>query len=220
MTGSAYELLGGGMAAGYLLGSIPFGLLIGLSRGVDIRRTGSGNIGATNLARALGTRFFWYAFALDAAKGFGPTLVVSVLAGRWHLPAWLALLTGVAALGGHMFPVYLKFKGGKGVATSFGMVLGIWPVYTLAGLGAGVIFLLVFLLYRYISLSSIVAALGFGVLVALLGLSRASPVYQESESFRYWLLAAVLFALLIIVKHRGNIRRLLAGTEPKYGRQK
>lgn len=214
-----YGLLLGGLVAGYFLGSIPFGLLLGLSKGIDIRKVGSGNIGATNLGRTLGSRYFWYAFALDALKGFGPTLIVSVLASAWAQPAWLGLLTGVAALCGHMFPVYLKFKGGKGVATTFGMVLGLWPIFTLAGLGAGVVFLLVFLAFRYISLASIIGALCFIVFVAVLGLAERSPVHQDWDAFRLWLVAAVLFGLLIILKHRANIRRLWAGTEPKYARK-
>ncbi len=215
-----YELLFFGCIAGYLLGSIPFGLLIGLAKGVDIRKVGSGNIGATNLGRTFGYRYFWYAFLLDAFKGFLPTLVVSLVAAVWKEPSWLALVTGVAALCGHMFPIFLKFKGGKGVATTFGVVLGIWPIFTLAGIAGGVVFVLVFMAFRYISLASMVGATCFSVFAAILGLYEGSPFHQNWDEFRFWLLAAVLFAALIIAKHRANIRRLMAGTEPKYTQKK
>jgi acyl phosphate:glycerol-3-phosphate acyltransferase len=203
-----------GPLVGYLLGSIPFGLIIGLARGVDIRKVGSGNIGATNLGRALGMRYFWYAFVLDALKGLLPTLAVSIIAYIAGLPSWVALVTGVATLCGHIFPIYLKFKGGKGVATSFGVVLGVWPIFTLAGVAAGLVFLVVFMAYRYISLASITSSVCFVPFVLVLGLYTAQPWH----SLGVLLAAAFLLALLIVVKHRANIRRLLAGTEPKYTR--
>jgi len=214
-----------GPAAGYLLGSIPFGFVIGLANGVDIRKVGSGNIGATNLGRALGRRFFFYAFLLDAAKGLLPVLAISLLAQSWRagsleVPLWAPLLTGGGALAGHLFPLYLRFKGGKGVATGFGVVLGLWPVYTVAGLGAGAIFVLVVLGWRYISLASIVGALVFPLLVLYVGSSGKICPPMEWRDLTPLLVVAGAFALLIAWKHRGNISRLRAGTEPKVGERK
>lgn len=205
----------------YLIGGIPFGLLLGLMRGVDIRTQGSGNIGATNAGRVLGMRYFWYAFGLDFLKGFGPVLAVDLIVRHRHGPEWLPLVTAAAAIGGHVFPCYLRFKGGKGVATTFGVVLGVWPVLTLSGLGAALVFLLVFLVYRIISLSSLVGVVAFMILIPIIG-HEIGPI----DGFLYpqpWnqlmplIITGVLIGLLIIFKHRGNIRRLLNGTEPRMG---
>ena len=207
--------------AAYLIGGIPFGLLLGLMRGVDIRTQGSGNIGATNAGRVLGMRYFWYAFGLDFLKGFGPVLAVDLIVRHRHGPEWLPLVTAAAAIGGHVFPCYLRFKGGKGVATTFGVVLGVWPVLTLSGLGAALVFLLVFLVYRIISLSSLVGVVAFMILIPIIG-HEIGPI----DGFLYpqpWnqlmplIITGVLIGLLIIFKHRGNIRRLLNGTEPRMG---
>jgi glycerol-3-phosphate acyltransferase PlsY len=205
-------LLTVGPIIGYLLGSVPFGLIIGLAKGIDIRKSGSGNIGATNLGRALGMRYFWYAFVLDALKGLLPTLAASIVAYNEGLPFWVALVTGVATLVGHIFPIYLKFRGGKGVATSFGVVLGVWPVFTLAGVAAGLVFLLIFMAYRYISLASIVSSICFVVFVVVIGLCIRLPW----RHLGVLLMAALMLAFLIVYKHRANIARLRAGTEPKY----
>src|SRR6266550_7950501 len=123
----------------YFLGSIPFGLLVGLSRGIDPRKAGSGNIGATTVARLLGGRYFALVFSLDLLKSLLPMLAAYIILRRAHLTsdqldaklllAWL--LVGFAAILGHMFPIYLRFKGGKGVATSAGLILGLWPYYPL-----------------------------------------------------------------------------------------
>jgi glycerol-3-phosphate acyltransferase PlsY len=204
-------------AVAYLLGSIPFGLLIGLAKGIDIRKAGSGNIGATNLGRLAGRRYFFYAFALDAAKGFVPTLAASVLTHRLNLPDYAPLFTAVAAVVGHLFPLYLRFKGGKGVATSFGAVLGIWPIYTLAGLVGLVSFIVVLMVWRYISLASIVGALAFTGAVVYFGTSRWAWLHTTWPELQPLVYTALAFALMIILKHRGNIGRLLKGTEPKVG---
>ena len=137
------------------------------------------------------------------------------------LPAWSPLLTAVACMLGHIFPLYLGFKGGKGVATSFGVVLGFWPLFTLAGLAAGLVFVVALMLWRYISLASITAAIWFGVFVTLLGR------WQHPQNFAYlpWgdlqplLFVGILFAVLIVFKHRANVVRLLKGTEPKVGQR-
>jgi acyl phosphate:glycerol-3-phosphate acyltransferase len=214
--------------AAYLLGSVPFAWIIGKAHGVDIRTTGSKNIGATNLARTLGPKFFWYAFLLDAAKGFVPVFLAAWFAQMGSsvvpFPAWAPLLTAMACVLGHNFPLWLKFKGGKGVATSFGVVLGFWPLYTLAGIGGGIVFLLVFFAYRYISLASMIGVAAFAVLVMLLGtghfdggsvhLAIAWPQLQPL------VIIALLFTGLIVFRHRANIARLLKGTEPKWGSAK
>ncbi len=205
----------------YLIGSIPFGLLVGWARGVDIRGVGSGNIGATNAGRVLGLRYFWYVFLLDLIKGFLPVLASDLWTRQWFAPLWIPLATGAAAIAGHLFPIYLKFRGGKGIATSFGALLGVWPIFTLAALGAAMMFALVVMAYRIISAASLAGAVTFAALVPLVGhwlgpvdgwlyplpWNRLMPLLWTS-----WLLLAV-----IIWKHRGNIRRLLKGTEPRWG---
>ncbi|MDT8304213.1 MAG: glycerol-3-phosphate acyltransferase, partial [Sedimentisphaerales bacterium] len=121
----------------YLLGSIPFGLLIAKAHGKDLRSIGSGNIGATNVSRALGRKWAYVCFALDVLKGMVPMLAIMFIAepaGVVMLLLWL--LVGCSAVLGHIFPIYLKFKGGKGVATSFGIALGLWPYYTIGALFA------------------------------------------------------------------------------------
>jgi glycerol-3-phosphate acyltransferase PlsY len=216
-----------GPVAAYLLGSIPFGLVIGLSKGVDIRTVGSKNIGATNLGRTLGMKYFWMAFLLDAAKGFLPVFVVSLLL-PWltrggeagdALPSWAPLVSGAAAMLGHLYPVWLKFKGGKGVATGFGIVLGLWPLFTVAGLIAAATFVVIFMVWRYISLASMLGAVAFAIYVWLLG---TQVEFFKHESGEVWPLVWVAagFAVLIIIKHRTNIGRLMKGTENKFGVKK
>jgi glycerol-3-phosphate acyltransferase PlsY len=222
--GIAYGLF---PAAGYLLGSVPFAWVIGKAHGVDIRTVGSKNIGATNLGRTLGKRYFWQAFLLDAAKGFVPVLLATLFVRRWNggagaaLPMWAPLLTAVACVVGHLFPIWLKFKGGKGVATGFGVVLGFWPLYTVAGLLAGMFFVFMLLVYRYISLASMAAAAAFAVLVGVLGSwdNRYLDTYLPPHDRLPLIGVACLFALMIIVRHRGNIARLLKGSEPQIGRR-
>lgn len=208
----------------YLLGAIPFGLLLGLARGVDIRKHGSGNIGATNAGRVLGMKYFWYAFLADFLKGFAPVLVTDLLARHWHAPVWIPLATALAAVLGHLFPVYLGFKGGKGVATTFGALVGVWPLFTVAALMAAVIFLMVFLAGRIISISSICGAITLMILVPVLGhWWPVFPAFMRAQSWHALMPlvgAAWLFGILVIVKHRSNIQRLLAGTEPRMGDKK
>jgi len=205
----------------YLLGAVPFGFLIGKAYGIDLRQLGSGNIGATNAARALGKKWGIICFLLDVAKGLGPMLLVKLLGLINEQPTTqqllLWILVGVAAVLGHIFPVYLKFKGGKGVATSLGIVLGLWPYYTICGLAAFVIWAITVLIWRYVSLSSIIAAVSFPVI--LIG----CIVAIESWSFnQLWPLVviAVLMALLVIVRHRTNIVRLRNGSETKVFQRK
>ncbi|MHC5191039.1 MAG: glycerol-3-phosphate acyltransferase, partial [Planctomycetota bacterium] len=140
----------------YLLGAVPFGFLIAKAHGKDLRTIGSGNIGATNTVRALGKKWGIFCFVLDVLKGLIPMLLVPMLgavgaktAGPSELTLWLTV--GCTAVLGHIFPIYLKFKGGKGVATSLGIVLGLFPFYTLCGVGAFAIWLITLLIWRYVS---------------------------------------------------------------------
>ena len=215
--------------AGYLIGGVPFGLLVGLVRGTDIRRHGSGNIGATNVGRVLGKGYGIAVFALDLLKGLGPVVVCGqVLRGDGLLAracadsAMLYLLwigVGTACILGHMFPVYLGFKGGKGVATSLGVLLGIYPYYTFAGLVAFGLWVLVTGVTRYVSAGSIGAAVAFPIVFAGLaawqsatwgGMDRLWPLH----------LFGIMIASLVIYRHRGNVQRLRAGTESKIGGSK
>jgi glycerol-3-phosphate acyltransferase PlsY len=198
----------------YLLGSAPFGLLIAAGHGIDLRKVGSGNIGATNLSRALGRRWACVCFVLDLAKGLLPTLAAGVwlcdFTGTNGLLARLAV--GCAAVIGHIFPVYLRFKGGKGVATSFGVALGLWPYYTLCAAIALLVWIIFVLIWRYVSLASLAAAVAFPVvLVASIAIV---PGWRFSELWPL-LIVATGIPILVFVRHRQNIRRLLAGTESK-----
>ena len=187
--------------AAYLLGSIPNGLLIARLKGIDLQKVGSGNIGATNVFRCVGKGWGVAAFVLDAVKGFVPAFFFPRLMME-SAPPWLGLACGIAAVAGHNWPVWLKFKGGKGVSTSAGMLLGIAP----AAVGIGfAVFALVVALTRFVSLGSILAAVA--VPAAYLGLYGTENRLLAG--------ALVVMGLLVVVKHRANIGRLLKGTEPK-----
>lgn len=199
----------------YLLGSIPFGLIIAKTHGKDLRSIGSGNIGATNVARALGRRWAYFCFVLDVLKGLVPMLVVRVLVGVFEpTPGllFLWLLVGCAAILGHIFPVYLKFKGGKGVATSLGVAFGLWPYFTICAFFAFVIWVVVTLIWRYVSLASIIASVAFPLVLVL-----AIVLIPRWDFGNLWplLIAATVIPLMVIIRHRENIKRLIAGTENK-----
>ncbi len=200
---------------GYLLGSVPFGLLIGLSQGKDLRKIGSGNIGATNTGRILGKKWGILCFFLDVLKGLIPMLSVPLLGlvddpGPLQLTLWL--LVGVAAVLGHVFPVYLKFKGGKGVATSLGIVLGLWPYYTICGMITFIVWIACVFISRYVSVASIIAAVCFPIFLSIAIFAKDTWLFTE-----LWPLVvlASLMALLVIVRHRDNIKRLREGSETK-----
>jgi len=202
------------IAGAYLVGSIPFGLILAWLHGKDLRRIGSGNIGATNLARALGRRWGYFCFVLDVLKGVVPMavgrLICSEPLGTGELFLWLAV--GCAAVLGHVFPIYAGFRGGKGVATSFGVALGLWPYFTVCAVMAFGVWVVVVLLGRYISLGSIAASVAFPIVFVV------AVIVSPGWSFgRLWPLVAAssVIPLMVIVRHRGNIRRLLAGTESK-----
>jgi glycerol-3-phosphate acyltransferase PlsY len=202
----------------YLLGAVPFGFLIGLALGKDLRKHGSGNIGATNAARTLGKKWGTLCFLLDVGKGLIPMVLVPAFGligtepGPLDLTLWL--LVGCAAVLGHIFPIYLGFKGGKGVATSLGIVLGLWPYYTLCGVAAFVIWIIILIASRYVSLASMGAALAFPVMLLLSIFLINEPGWNIKN---LWPLAtmATLMALLVIFRHRDNITRLRKGTESK-----
>ena len=200
----------------YLLGSIPFGfVLVKLFRGQDVRATGSGNIGATNVARTGSKGLAIATLALDTLKG-ALAVWCAVWIGHSHFNycsdgpcvAWLRLMAvaALAAVVGHIFPIWLKFKGGKGVATALGVFLVLFPKAVLVSLG---IFIIVVLLTRYVSLGSILAACAF-------------PVAAYFLNTRDWeaLLPACAISLIIVIKHHANIGRLMAGTENRFGSPK
>jgi glycerol-3-phosphate acyltransferase PlsY len=204
----------------YLLGSIPFGLLIAKAHGKDLRSIGSGNIGATNVSRALGRKWAYFCFVLDVLKGVFPMLVTLSLARGSSTPSqtekvillWLWLAVGCGAILGHIFPIYVKFRGGKGVATSFGVALGLWPYYTICAFFAIAIWVVVVLIWRYVSLASIAASVIFPIVLIL-----AIVLKPGWDFVSLWplLIAATAIPLMVIVRHRENIKRLLAGTESK-----
>src|SRR5262245_50562724 len=183
----------------YLLGSIPFSYLIARFWGVDVRRAGSGNVGATNVMRTTGRLPGLLALLLDVAKG-----AAAVLIARSVEPATLPALAAAAVVLGHMFPVWLSFRGGKGVATGAGAFLPLAPAATVGAVG---LFLVALAFWRYASLASMAAALSLAILAFII--DGAGPVA--------WSAAAV--AVLIVVRHRGNIERLLRGTESRLGRR-
>lgn len=196
------------IAASYLAGSIPFAYLIARSRGVDIRLVGSGNVGATNVVRSVGRGWGALTFICDALKGMLPALLGPPAAAAWSgTPAHPAfgLICGAAAIFGHAWPVFLGFKGGKGVATGAGVVIGAAPLAAAAGLA---VWLLVFVPFRYVSLASIAAVLAVPAAGWL--------VYAPEDLWRPAVLTGL--AAMIVVRHRSNLRRLIAGTELRAGR--
>ena len=187
----------------YLIGGIPFGFLIGKMRGVDVRTVGSKNIGATNVFRTVGKKWGLIAFVCDVLKGLLPTLAARHFAAE---PSWLPLCVGVACVVGHMLTPYMKFRGGKGVATAFGMMLGLIPA--LVGT-AFAIFAIVFACSHFISLGSCVSSafLAVAIWFPILGTRGSADLPQ--------CILVTLIALFIIWKHRSNIGRLVHGNENK-----
>jgi glycerol-3-phosphate acyltransferase PlsY len=203
------SVIGFGVLA-YLIGAIPFGLLVSRAKGVDIRKVGSGNIGATNVFRSVSKTLGIITFTAVALKGWVPAwifpMVVARLGGA-DVPGWLGLAYAALAIMGHTWPVYLGFKGGKGVATSAGALIGIAPLETGVGLLCWVV---VFAVSRYVSLASIVAV----VLVAGLTWARSGGKGLVLP------VAMTALAALIIWRHKSNIQRLMNGTEHRFVRKK
>ncbi len=186
---------------GYLLGSIPSGWLAGRwLKGIDLRELGSGSTGATNVLRQVGKGPALVVFLIDVGKGAAAVLIARALG----LGDWIQVLAGLTALAGHIWPVWLGFKGGKAVATGLGMFLGLaWPV----GLASFGVFMAVFSLSRLVSLASVLAAITLPLLMAAGSGSKAN------------LVVALVAMLLVLWRHRSNIQRLLNGTEPKLGQK-
>jgi glycerol-3-phosphate acyltransferase PlsY len=189
---------------GYFVGAIPFGVVIGLrTAGVDVRKLGSGNIGATNVLRVLGARTAIVVLAMDVAKG-----IVAVFVGKWLAPdtasEMLPLLSGIAAVAGHNWSVFLRFGGGKGVATTAGVVIASMPLTALIAIAA---FLIVVAITRYVSLGSLVLACVLPI--AAWQLDRPLP----------HVLFALVLGIMTIWRHRSNIVRLLEGSENRLGKR-
>jgi glycerol-3-phosphate acyltransferase PlsY len=191
------------LAAAYLLGAVPFGLLVGKLKGIDIRAHGSGNIGATNVLRVLGKPLGITTFVLDALKGFVPSFFFHAWFGAAMDEQILSVWCGAAAILGHNFPVFLGFKGGKGIATSAGVLIGIAPLAALAGV---LTWAVVFFASRYVSLASMVAAVAV--------IAAGWWFYADGHIIRPVVLT--ILGLLAIVRHKANIKRLLDGTENRF----
>ena len=216
----------------YLMGSIPFGVIIGRTRGVDIREHGSGNIGASNVGRVLGRRLGLLCFALDVAKGAAPVVIAGLANDVIDRPAnnlthpellsqsdiWLWLVVALAAVLGHMFSIFLGFKGGKGVATGFGAMVAMWPLLTIPALGALVVWYGTLRLTKYVAVASMIAALSLpaGYVLAMLPSDGRNWVASLLHAAPPFIVTCVL-ALLVIVRHRDNIMRLRKGEEPQVG---
>ncbi len=229
------------IVAGFLSGSIPFGLFFGRFRGIDIRQHGSGNIGATNVGRVLGLKLGLMCFALDLLKGFVPTFLAGLylgLAGKFVIvpsEAWGWLLVMVAPVVGSMFCPWLGFKGGKGVAAALGSLLGVFPVLTISGACGFVLWCVTVRATRYVGLSSIVAACSLPVWVVLeylvatwlgfrgvsegataAGITAAAVTIKGVAAIATpFVLLTALLSVLATIKHRANITRMRAGTEPR-----
>ena len=187
----------------FLVGSIPFGVLLGRARGVDVRQIGSGNIGATNVWRALGPTWGLLSFALDVGKGVAGPLIGRLLV---HPPVeWAIAACGIAAVLGHIFSPFLGFKGGKGISTSLGALFGLVP---LVGLAALLVWAVVLAATRMISVASVAACLT----LPILALAFQSPTPS--------VVVATLMSLFALVKHVPNLKRIRAGTEPRIGAKK
>lgn len=205
----------------YLLGSIPFGMLVARSKGIDIRKHGSGNVGATNIGRVLGKKWGVLVFLLDAGKGAVSTLAAGgltagvVVADADYLTRDLIWLgAALACVIGNMFSVFLRFKGGKGVATSLGALLGVYPYLTLPAVAAFFLWAIVVKMSGYISLGSILAASFLPIAFITIAAAKNWPLAHH-----YPLLTLlVVLAALVIYRHRTNIARLLNGTENRIGR--
>ena len=189
------------LAIGYLLGAIPSGYLAGRwLKGIDLRDCGSGSTGATNVLRNVGKGPALVVFLIDVGKG----ALAVLLARSFGLNDWLQVLAGLAALAGHIWPVWLSWKGGKAVATGLGMFLGLaWPV----GLASFGLFMATISLSRIVSLASVVAAIGLPVLMLVAGNSSA------------YVVVSLVASSMVIWRHRSNIQRLMAGTEPRIGQK-
>jgi glycerol-3-phosphate acyltransferase PlsY len=201
------------LVIGYLLGSIPNGYLAGRLRGVDVRQHGSGNIGATNVLRVLGKPWGFGVFFADALKGFLAVRLalelVSRTPGAADYSEFYAILAAAACVAGHSFPVWLKFKGGKGVATSAGAIFGVTPI---AAITIFLVWLLIFQTTRYVSVASVIAAIALPVaMVVLIRMGKTQGVVLFYFS--------TAMTALVVWRHRSNLMRLRNGTEQRFSRR-
>jgi len=201
------------VAGSYLLGSIPFGYLAGRLAGIDIRQAGSGNVGATNVVRVLGKKYGYPVFALDVLKGFAPVKISMLMAPglpqQWNSPEIFGILAAISSVLGHLYPPWLKFKGGKGVATSAGALLALTPIATLIGVA---LWIVLFWLTGYVSLASMTAAIILPIVILVM---RS----QDSNKGKPLVYSAACVAAIVIWRHRSNLSRLIRGTEPRFIRK-
>ncbi len=217
-----YAVIAACAVGSFLSGSVPVGLLVGKLKGVDVRKVGSGNIGAMNVARALGSRWFVVVFGLDLVKGLVPTLGMGMLLSQgWAMTemteavrdvCWLGV--GICAVFGHNYSPFVGFAGGKGVSTSLGVALGIYPDLTIP---AGCCFLVWVLGISITRMSSVGSILG-GVMFPVLYVALAGRLDGTREVRGVLLVFTLVTAGLIVVRHRANIARIASGTEPRIGR--
>jgi acyl phosphate:glycerol-3-phosphate acyltransferase len=197
----------------YLLGSIPFGYLAGRIGGIDIRQCGSGNVGATNVIRTLGKGYGYPVFAADFLKGFG-AVKMSMLIATGAQPEWVSsemfgILAAISSVLGHSFPLWLHFRGGKGVATSGGALFALAPVAALIG---AAIWILTFWLTRYVSVASIIAAAALPPAILL-------TTWLSQTAGKLLFYSSACLAAVVICRHRSNLSRLMHGTEPRFTRR-
>jgi acyl phosphate:glycerol-3-phosphate acyltransferase len=196
----------------YLLGSVPFGYLAGRFAGVDVRKFGSGNIGATNVLRVLGKGYGYTVFALDFLKGFGAVKMSMLMATNrssdWNSPTILGIAAAICCIVGHSYPVWLKFKGGKGVAASAGALFALTPIAGTIGL---VIWLTIFFVTRYVSVASVTVA-------AILPFVILANSWRDPDVHGIFYFS-VCVAAIVIWRHRSNLSRLMHGTEPRFNRK-
>jgi len=199
--------------AGYLIGSIPAGYIAGRVAGIDIRTVGSGNIGATNVTRTLGKGYGYPVFAVDFLKGLA-AVIISVSMGQCAQPISVpvelfGIVAAVCCVLGHSFPVWLRFKGGKGVAASAGALFGLMPR---AALIAVAVWLIIFYLTRYVSVASMIAALAVPITIL-------SMMFLGQRGETALLYFSICLAAVVIIRHRSNLSRLARGTEPRFKRK-
>ncbi|HEY4257379.1 MAG: glycerol-3-phosphate 1-O-acyltransferase PlsY [Candidatus Udaeobacter sp.] len=205
--------LAGVLLGSYLLGSIPFGYVAGKIRGIDIRKIGSGNIGATNVVRTLGKQYGYPVFVLDFLKGLGAVKISMSIAtdGRpgWGSPEMFGILAAVASVIGHSFPLWLKFRGGKGVATAAGALFGLMP---LAAVIAVIIWISLFWFTRYVSVASMVTVAALPLVILIV--TRLNQIHENALFYSSLGIAAV-----VLWRHRSNFSRLMHGSESRFTRK-
>lgn len=197
--------------AGYLIGSIPSGYIVGRIGGVDIRRCGSGNIGATNVTRVLGKPYGYPVFLADFGKGLGAVGLAKVLGTRFGLTNSYEALQITAAIScviGNTFPVWLRFKGGKGVATSAGALFGLTPLCTIVAI---VVWIFAFEISRYVSVASIAGAIALPTAIFFM-----THFDRPNESLLFYF--SICLAAVVVLRHRSNLSRLMHGTEQRFDR--